>query len=104
MGHSFKAFREETDTTTIGVKWPLALALGAAGTDDVLNDVLPLLRDKSLGENRVPLLPILGRSRDPRARELLEKLRDDEAIAHDVKKVLRKLRTKKQVNPSSLSH
>jgi hypothetical protein len=99
-----EAFREEADTTTIGVKWALALALGAAGSDDVLDEVLLLLRDKGLGENRVPLLPILARSRDRRARELLDELRDDEAIGRDVNKILRNLRMKKQVNMSSLSH
>jgi len=98
-----QAFREETDKTTVGPKWAIALALGAAGTDAVLDDVIALLRDKSLGENRAPLLATLARSRDPRAHKLLEELRDDAAIGHDVKKVLRKLRNKNQVNVSDLS-
>lgn len=89
-----ETFRRETDTTTVGVKWALALALGATGTDEVLGDVFALLRDKSLGENRVPLLQILCRSNDPRSFELLNELKDDESIGRDVKLALRKLRVK----------
>lgn len=99
-----EAFRQETDTTTLGVRWALALALGAAGSDDVLDDVLPLLRDATLGRNRVPLLQILARSLDPRANQLLQELRDDEAIGSDVRKTLRKFRPKKLMNVSSLPH
>ena len=97
-----EAFRQKTDTTTLGVRWALALALGAAGSDDVLDDVLPLLRDATLGRNRVPLLQILARSSDPRAHQLLRELRDDEAIGSDVKKILRKLRPKRLMNVSGL--
>jgi HEAT repeat protein len=89
-----ETFRRETDTTTVGVKWALALALGATGTDEVLDDVFALLRDKSLGENRVPLLQILCRSNDPRSFELLNELKDDESIGRDVKLALRKLRVR----------
>jgi len=89
-----ETFRRETDTTTVGVKWALALALGATGTDEVLDDVFALLRDKRLGENRVPLLQILCRSNDPRSFELLNELKDDESIGRDVKLALRKLRVR----------
>ena len=86
-----EAFREERDNTTLGVKWALALALGAAGTDAELDDVLPLLGDASLGRNRVPLLWILRRSRDPRSRAALQQLVDDEAIGEEAKKTLAKV-------------
>src|ERR1043165_1157723 len=96
-----EAFRRETDTTTVGVKWALALALGAAGTDEVLGDVFALLRDKSLGKNRVPLLQILYRSNDPRSSEVLNELKDDESIGKDIKLALRKLRARMNKSPHS---
>ena len=89
------AFKVDADRTTIGVKWALALALGAAGSDEVLEDILPLMTDKSLGENRAPLLVILGRSKDPRAMALLQQLSDDPDIGNDVKKLLRRLEKRK---------
>ena len=98
-----KAFQAETDTTTTGVKWALALALGAMGADDVLNDVIPLLLDNALGRNRVPLIPVLGRSREPRAREILEQLRDVETIGREVRKALERLDNKKPVTLRSLA-
>jgi len=98
-----QAFRDETDTTTSGVKWALALALGAAATDEVLGDVLPLVRDLDLGRNRVPLLPALGRSNDARARQLLEELQNDETIAREVKKILSKRGSKSRISMSSLA-
>jgi hypothetical protein len=84
-----EAFRQEQDASTQGVKWALACALGASGTDAELKDVIQLLRDRSLGRNRVPLLQVLGRSRDSAAREVLEELRTDGSIAEDVRKALR---------------
>ena len=86
-----QAFSEEQDSTTLGVKWALALALGASGTDAELDDVLPLLGDTSLGRNRVPLLSILRRSRDPRSRATLQQLADDEAIGGEARKILAKV-------------
>jgi len=97
------AFRDEKNYSTTGPKWALALALGAAGTDDVLDDIFPLLQDKDLGRNRVPLLPMLGRSRNPQARVVLNALQDDETIGNEVKKVLRRLRANKKVSISTLS-
>jgi hypothetical protein len=98
-----KAFHEETDTTTTGVKWALALALGAMGADDVLHDVIRLILDNTLGRNRVPLIPVLGRSGDPHAREILEQLRDDETIGHEVRKALERLDNKKPVTLRTLA-
>jgi hypothetical protein len=97
------AFRDEKNYSTTGPKWALALALGAAGTDDVLDDVFPLLEDENLGRNRVPLLPVLGRSRNPRSRVVLNALKDDETIGKEVKKVLRRLQANKKVTMSTLS-
>lgn len=97
------AFRDEKSYNTRGPKWALALALGAAGNDDVLDDIFPLLEDKDLGRSRVPLLAILGRSRNPRSREILNALQDDETIGNEVNKILRRLRANKKVTMSTLS-
>ena len=74
------AFQKETDTSTTGGKWALALALGATRTDQVLDEVIPLLSDRTLGENRAPLLAILARSKDPRALVLLQELSGDKDL------------------------
>jgi HEAT repeat protein len=87
------AFRHEKDNTTIGPKWAIAVALGATGNDDVLDEVIELVSDKSLGENRVPLLQVLCRSHNPRAFQLLEKLKDDQEIGRDARLALRKFRS-----------
>lgn len=89
------AFKKETDNSTIGAKFALGLALGATGTDAVLEDVFSLVKDRTLGENRAPLLAILGRSKDPRALQLLQELAADPDLARDVKKILRRLQRRK---------
>jgi hypothetical protein len=96
-------FEKEPNPSTAGPKWALALALGAAGTDDVLDDVISLIRQSSLGRNRVPLIPVLGRSRDRRALKVLEELENDESIAREVSKALKRLRSRKNVTLRSLA-
>jgi len=88
------AFYKETDTTTQGVKWALACALGAAGTDDELAEVIRLVRDRSLGRNRAPLLQVLARSRRPEAHDLLEELQSEAELADDAKRASRRRRAK----------
>jgi len=89
------AFRTETDATTHGVKWALACALGAAATDDELAEVSQLLRDRSLGRNRAPLLQVLARSQRAEAAELLQELLAEPELVDDVKKALRSQRVRK---------
>ena len=87
------------------MKWAIALALGAAGTDEELEEVIPLLRDRSLGRNRSPLLDILARSRNPIAVTVLAELQDDKEIADDVKKALKKaLRRQRKSAPKGRIH
>jgi len=83
------AFRSEPDQTTIGVKSALGSALAEAASDDVLDDVITLLRDKTIGENRVPLLPALLKSSNPRAWEILRELEKDPQISKEVRRLVR---------------
>ncbi|HYT77556.1 MAG TPA: hypothetical protein VEL79_22570 [Vicinamibacterales bacterium] len=78
-------FRREPEGGPRNVKWALACALGGASTEDVIDTIIRLVRDPSLGRNRMVLLRALLRSRNPHARETLEQLRDDP----DLKKELR---------------
>jgi HEAT repeat protein len=103
------AFRREPDkikeTGMSGVKWAIALALSAAGTDEELEDVIPLLRDPSHSLNRRPLLDILARSRKPIAVSVLSELQDDKEIADDAKKALNKaLRKQRKGAPKGRIH
>lgn len=83
------AFHRESDQTTVGVKWSLGLALAAAANDDVLDDVITLLRDTRLGGNRTALLPALLRSSSPSAREVLGEMGKDPELAGEVRRILR---------------
>lgn len=81
-------FIRERDRSAHGPKWALACALGAAADDAVFSDVVTLLKDKRHGENRVPLLGALARSRQPEARSALLQLRDDVDLSSDAEDIL----------------
>jgi hypothetical protein len=98
-----KTFREEPDAEFGGVKWALGLALGAMATDREMDTVIELALDKSLGRNRVPLIPVLGKSRDAKAREVLQQLRDDDDIGKEVGRALKRLEMNKPVTMRSIS-
>jgi HEAT repeat protein len=84
-------FKAEPDPPTLSVKWGLAIAVGATGTDAVLDEVIEILRDKSLGYNRSPILQVLVRSDDPRAPGILAELANDPVLAKDAETARRKL-------------
>ncbi len=85
-------FKQSKDTTTIGLKWALACALGAAGDDAALDDAVAIMKDTQHGQNRLPLLAILERSKTPSATEMLGDLLDDNDLAEDARKLLSKRR------------
>ena len=89
-----EAFRAEKATKYGGVKWALACALGAAGTDQELAEVLLMLDDTSLGINRAPLLNILGRSSDPIAHAKLEQLQNDAILGAEARRIRKKSRAR----------
>jgi hypothetical protein len=81
-------FTQEPAGGTRNVKWALACALGGAATDDVLDRLIALVRDKSVGENRMALLSALARSKDPRSRQVLEELRADPQLSREIRILL----------------
>jgi hypothetical protein len=83
------AFRAEPQS---GTKQGLAAALAAITGDDVLDELVALLRDPKHGESRVLLVNPLGRSRDPRARRALMELGADPVLAKQVQHVLKSKR------------
>lgn len=88
-------FESDPDTTAMGSKWAIGCALGAAATDDVIEDVIRLVRNPEHADNRSALFVALERSTDPRSRETLEKLSADPRLEYEAKKSLKRLDRKK---------
>jgi hypothetical protein len=78
-------FRLEPAGGARDVKWGLAVALAGASTEDVVDTMLEMMRDRRLGKYRLAWIGPLLRSQNPEAREALESLREDP----DLKKQLR---------------
>ena len=84
-----RLFVEDKDETGLGAKQAIGRALGAAADDDVLDDIILLLRDKRHGANRIALLDALVRSSSTRACSLLIELQDDPELSHEARKALK---------------
>lgn len=82
-------FGSNTANLSSSIRYVAAVALDGAADDSVIEDVLRLVKDRSLGFDRAPLLLTLKRSRDPRAKALLLELRDDPDLGSEVKKMRR---------------
>jgi hypothetical protein len=67
----------------------LACAIAAAATDDVISDVVDLVRDESHGQNRLLLLKALAKSKRPEVQDFLSLLRNDPTLQVEVRRVLR---------------
>lgn len=80
------------------VRQGLAVAIANCATDDVIDVVIALARDKKQGPSRGLLLGALERSRDPRARAALMGLGTDPELAEEIQVILRRLkrRTKRK--------
>jgi hypothetical protein len=89
-----RLFEREADATTTGVKWALGCILAAAASDDVIDDVIGLLQDRSHGGNRIALISALARSADPRARRALMEAGADPELSTEVQRVLKLSRRK----------
>lgn len=83
------AYRAEPEN---GTKDGLAVALAAIARDDLLDEVIALLRDPNNGPSRVLLIKPLRRSRDPRAQRALMGLGADPQLAKEVQHVLKSRR------------
>ncbi|AGI08313.1 hypothetical protein QT562_09260 [Xanthomonas citri pv. citri] len=78
-------FEKNTLSLAPEIRYVAALALSGAADDTVLDDVIRLLGDKSLGLDRAPLLIALIRSKSPKAKMKLLELRDDPDLGKQIK-------------------
>jgi hypothetical protein len=77
-------FVREPDGQRQDVKFALALAVVGAAPKGSLDTLLELIRDPSLGSSRLACVRPLLRSRNPRALETLEQLREDPDLAKEL--------------------
>ncbi|RJL89551.1 hypothetical protein DEF98_002495 [Xanthomonas vasicola] len=89
-GQLVEIFEKNTLSLAPEIRYVAALALSGAADDTVLDDVIRLLGDKSLGLDRAPLLIALIRSKSPKAKMKLLELRDDPDLGKQIK-VFRRL-------------
>ena len=87
-------YREEPDG---GVKEGMAAAIAVMGrTEERINEVIALARDRRNGQSRILLLRALSRSRDPRARAALVELQADPELMPEITAILRRLKPRKR--------
>jgi HEAT repeat protein len=84
----FTFFTREPAGQRRDVKWALACALSGAATDDVIDQIVALVQDPSVGENRLALLSALARSQMPHVRRALEELRQDPQLKREIRILL----------------
>lgn len=88
-----RLFREEPEGRA---KQGLAVAVANAADGQVMEDVIGMLRDRELGDDRVLLLSAIRRWRDPRAEEVLKELEADPALKQEVEVILRRFGKRKR--------
>jgi hypothetical protein len=88
-----RLYRDEDDKDA---KDGLAVAIAAAADDEVIEDVIALVRDTRHGPSRLLLLSALDRSEDPRARAALMELGTDPELEKEIQVILRRLKRGKR--------
>jgi hypothetical protein len=73
----------------------LAVAIGEAADDDVIDEVIALAGDPAHGTSRVLMLDALGRSKAPRARAALEVIAEDPEVGEEARRLLERHRPKR---------
>lgn len=71
------------------IRHAAAFALSGAADDSVIDDVIRLISNDKLGEDRIPLLLALMRSKNPKAKMLVLELRNDPCLGREVKRLRR---------------
>lgn len=84
-----RLYREEGESDA---KLGLAAAISVAADNEVMDDVIDLLREKRHGSSRILLLRALDRSKSPGSHAALEELRSDPELAKEINAILRKRR------------
>jgi hypothetical protein len=87
-------FQQEPEGGPRNVKWALACALSGAASEDAIDRLIELVLDPSIGENRLALLSALARSKEPRARRVLEDLRADPQLAREIRLLIGRPRSR----------
>jgi len=82
-----RLYREQDRETD--AKDGLAVAIAGASDDEVLDDVIALVRDPRHGKSRLLLLSALERSRDQRVRAVLEELEADPEVTVEARRILK---------------
>jgi len=77
-----------------GLNWAIGNALSVVADDDVLNDIVGLIRDKTYGKAREMLVVALGNMKTPDVKYFLIELLDDEDLAGYAIMALGKLKSK----------
>ena len=77
-----------------GLLWAIGNALSVVADDDVLNDIVGLIRDKTYGKAREMLVVALGNMKSPDVKYTLIELVDDEDLAGYAIMALGKLKCK----------
>lgn len=83
-----RLYREEQPGTD--AKAGLAVAIGEATDDDVIDDVIALASDPVHGTSRVLMLDALARSNAPQARAALEAIAEDAAVGGEARQLLKR--------------
>jgi HEAT repeat protein len=78
-----------------GLQWAIGNALSIVADDDVLNNIVGLIRDKAHGKAREMLVVSLGNMKTPEVEHLLIELLDDEDLAGYSIVALGKLKSQK---------
>ncbi|MBO9739194.1 hypothetical protein J7432_09210 [Xanthomonas axonopodis pv. begoniae] len=99
-GQLVEIFEKNTLSLAPDIRYVAALALSGAADDTVLDDVIRLLGDKSLGMDRAPLLLALIRSKSSKAKMTLLELRDDPDLGKQIKTFRRLERHQKAISAS----
>ncbi len=74
----------------------LAVAIAAAADDELIDDVIALVRDSRHGPSRLLLLRALERSSNPSAHATLLELKDDPVLKKEIRVILHRLRRARQ--------
>jgi hypothetical protein len=68
----------------LGAKGGLAVALAATATDNVMDELIALAKDRSHGSSRLLLLRALRKSKSPQAKQAIEELASDPDLAKEI--------------------
>jgi hypothetical protein len=79
-----KAPMGEENGIRLGAKDGLAVALAATATDNVIDELITLAKDRSHGSSRLLLLRALRKSKSPQAKRAIEELASDTDLAKEI--------------------